>query len=67
MTLTAYDKATGDPISKKTKDYEIKFKATALSNNDTADYPGAMPYYNNKTIVFTGEGLQQKNRENLKN
>lgn len=57
VTLTAYDKATGDPISKKTKDYEIKFKATALSNNDTADYPGAMPYYNNKTIVFTGEGF----------
>ena len=31
--------------------------STALSNNDTADYPGAMPYYNNKTIVFTGEGF----------
>lgn len=57
VTLTAYDKETGVPISKKSKDYEIKFKATALSNNDTADYPGAMPYYNNKTIVFTGEGF----------
>ena len=38
------------------KDYEITFKSTTLQNNDTADYPGAMPYYNNKTIVFSGEG-----------
>ena len=38
------------------KDYEITFKSTTLQKNDTADYPGAMPYYNNKTIVFSGEG-----------
>lgn len=56
VTLTAYDKVTDKAISKKSKDYEIKFKSTALSNNDTNAYPGAMPYYNNKTIVFTGEG-----------
>lgn len=56
VTLTAYDKATGTAISSKTKDYEITFKSTTLQNNDTADYPGAMPYYNNKTIVFSGEG-----------
>lgn len=42
--------------AKKTKDFEITFKSTTLQNNDTADYPGAMPYYNNKTIVFSGEG-----------
>ena len=56
VTLTAYDKATGTAISSKTKDFEITFKSTTLQNNDTADYPGAMPYYNNKTIVFSGEG-----------
>lgn len=56
VTLTAYDKATGKAISSKTKDYEITFKSTVLQNNDTSEYPGAMPYYNNKTIVFSGEG-----------
>lgn len=63
VTLTAYDKASGEIISKKSKDYEIKFKSTTLSNHDTADYPGAMPYYNNKTIVFTGEGFTVDEQE----
>lgn len=57
VTLTAFDKASGIEISKKSADYEISFKSTVLSNNDTNEYPGAQPYYNNKTIVFTGEGF----------
>lgn len=56
-TLTAYDKASGTEISKKSVDYEIGFRSTVLSNHDTNEYPGAQPYYNNKTIVFTGEGF----------
>lgn len=56
VTLTAVDKESGVAISKKSADYEIGFKSTVLSNHDTNEYPGAQPYYNNKTIVFTGEG-----------
>lgn len=63
VTLTVYDKATNTAISKKSKDYEIKFKSTVLSNNDTGEYPGAMPYYNNKTIVFTGEGYTAEEQD----
>lgn len=58
VVLSAYDKETGAMISKKSKEYEITFKSTTISNNDTAEYPGAMPYYNNKTIVFSGEGFK---------
>lgn len=56
VTLSAKN-ADGAVISKQSKDYNISFKATTISNNDTGSYPGAMPYYNNKTIVFTGEGF----------
>lgn len=56
VTLTVKDK-DGVAISKKSQDFEISFKATTIANHDTNDYPGAMPYYNNKTIVFTGEGF----------
>lgn len=56
VTLTVKD-ADGTPISRKSQDFEISFKSTTLYNHDTGEYPGAMPYYNNKTIVFTGEGF----------
>lgn len=56
VTLTAYDE-NNNAISKKSKGYEITFKATTLYNHDSLEYPGAQPYYNNKTIVFTGEGF----------
>lgn len=56
VTLSAKN-ADGVVISKQSMDYSISFKSTTISNNDTGSYPGAMPYYNNKTIVFTGEGF----------
>lgn len=57
VEVTAYDKESHEQIGKKSKDYEITFKSTDITNNNTAEYPGAQPYYNNKTIVFTGEGF----------
>lgn len=57
VTLTAYDKAEDRLISTKKASYSINFKTTAVYNHDTSAYPGAMPYYNNKTIVFAGEGF----------
>lgn len=62
VTLSAYDE-NNSLISKKSKDYEITFKSTVISNNDTGSYPGAMPYYNNKTIVFTGEGFTAQEQD----
>ena len=57
VKVTAYDKATNELISRKSKDYTISFKATAISNNNNNDYPGAQSYYNNKDVVITGEGF----------
>ncbi|MCI7124482.1 MAG: M64 family metallopeptidase [Clostridia bacterium] len=57
VKVTAYDKATNELISRKSKDYSISFKATAISNNNNNDYPGAQSYYNNKDVVITGEGF----------
>lgn len=57
VEVTAYDKESHEQIGRKSKDYEITFKSTNITNNNTAEYPGAQPYYNNKTIVFTGEGF----------
>ena len=57
VLVEAYDKESGEKISQKSKDYAITFKYTHITNNNTADYPGAMSYYNNKSIVFTGEGF----------
>lgn len=57
VELTVYDKETGELLSKKSADYTINFKSTTIYNHDTGEYPGAMPYYNNKTIVFAGEGF----------
>lgn len=62
LTLTVRDEE-GTPISRKAQDFEISFKSTTISNHDTNDYPGAMPYYNNKTIVFTGEGFTADEQE----
>lgn len=57
VTLTAYDKESDKLISVKKASYAIKFKTSTIYNHDTNDYPGAMPYYNNKTLVFAGEGF----------
>lgn len=57
VEVSAFDKETGKKISKKSKDYEISFKATHITNNNNNDYMGAQSYYNNKSIVFTGEGF----------
>ena len=57
VTLTAYDKTDDKAISTKKASYSIKFKTSAIYNHDTDAYPGAMPYYNNKTLVFAGEGF----------
>lgn len=56
VALSAYEKQSGRLISRTSRDFTISFRTTAVSNHDTGEYPGAMPYYNNKTIVFTGEG-----------
>lgn len=63
VVLSAYDKETGNLISRTSRDFSISFKATAVSNHDTGEYPGAMPYYNNKTIVFTGEGYTAEEQD----
>lgn len=57
VLVEAYDKESGEKISKKSKDYTISFKSTHITNNNSASYPGAQTYYNNKAIVFTGEGF----------
>lgn len=63
VKVTAYDKESGELISRKSKDYAITFKSTHITNNNTNDYPGAQPYYNNKSIVFTGEGFTADEQE----
>lgn len=57
VTVKAFDKETGKPVSEKSKAFEIRFKKTDLVNNDDANYWGAAVYYNNKAIVITGEGF----------
>lgn len=55
--VTAYDKSTNETIGQASIDYSIKFKTTALADNNTGSYLGAQSYYNNQNIVFTGEGF----------
>ncbi len=57
VEVSAYDKASGTKISRKFKDFEIKFKSTNITDNNSKEYVGTQPYTNNKTIVFTGEGF----------
>ena len=57
VEVSAHDKATGKPISRKFKDYQIKFKSTNVIDNNSKEYVGTQPYTNNKTIVLTGEGF----------
>lgn len=57
VEVSAYDKASKKKISRKSKDFEITFKSTHVTDNNTSEYPGAQTYYNNKSIVFTGEGF----------
>ncbi len=57
VEVSAQDKATKKTISRKSKDFEITFKSTHVTDNNTNEYPGAQTYYNNKSIVFTGEGF----------
>lgn len=57
VKVNVYDKETNELLSRKSRDYVITFKSTLITNNNTADYPGAQSYYNNKNIVITGEGF----------
>ncbi len=57
VEVSAYDKASGTKVSRKFKDFEIKFKSTNVTDNNSKEYVGTQPYTNNKTIVFTGEGF----------
>ncbi|MGN1166001.1 MAG: M64 family metallopeptidase [Lachnospiraceae bacterium] len=57
VEVKAYDKESGLLISKKSKSYQITFKITTLTNNNTGEYPGAQDWYNNKQIVIVGEGF----------
>lgn len=56
-SVTVYDKATNAAIGKTSLDFTIKFKTTALADNNSNSYPGAQSYYNNQNIVFAGEGF----------
>lgn len=50
-------------MSKKSVEYEISFKSTAVSNHGINEQPATQPYYN-KTIVFTGEGCTDEEQAN---
>ena len=63
VQMYVYDKETEELISKKSAAYEISFKSTTLSDHNDGAYPGAQPYYNNKTIVFTGEGFTAQEQD----
>lgn len=68
VTITAYDKTTNEIIGEKSVDFTIKFKTTAIANNNDEKYPGAQSYANNHGIVFVGEGftaLEQTKFETL--
>lgn len=55
--VTAYDKSSNEIIGQASVEYTIKFKTTALADNNTGSYLGAQSYYNNQNIVFVGEGF----------
>ncbi|MGN0311631.1 MAG: M64 family metallopeptidase [Lachnospiraceae bacterium] len=63
VEVTAYDKATGEAIAKKSKDYKINFKTTKVVDNNSPFedgimvYPGASEIYNLQHITFVGEGF----------
>ena len=59
VEILAYDKSNPTEIVGKGKaSFDINYKLTTLVNHDDAStYPGAAVYYNNKTIVITGEGF----------
>ena len=56
MTVTAHEKGSEKLLSRKSKEFEISLHTSCIADHNTLEYPGAQPYYNNQTIVFTGEG-----------
>lgn len=56
VTVTAHEKGSEKLLSRKSKEFEISLHTSCIADHNTLEYPGAQPYYNNQTIVFTGEG-----------
>lgn len=63
VTVTAYDKETGEAISRKSASFQITFKTTELVNNNTSEYTGAAVYYNNQSIAILGEGFTAEEQD----
>lgn len=58
VTVTATEKGSGNLVSRKSREFEISLHTSCIADHNTLKYPGAQPYYNNQTIVFTGEGYR---------
>ena len=62
VTATVTD-TVGRVRAVKSADYSITFKVNTIQNNNTSDYPGAAVYFNNKTIVLSGEGFTSEEQD----
>ncbi len=57
ITVSVYDKESGELLTEKSAYFQISYKVTRMIDNNTATYPGAQDWYNNKQIVIVGEGF----------
>lgn len=63
VQVAAYNKKTKEMAAKKTKDFEIKFKAVPLVVNDDSEYAGANSATSNFVYYIYGEGYTAEEQD----
>lgn len=63
VTVEIYDKETGKIISRKSKDFEIKFGTTTVMENSDPSWPGASSADSNFTYYIFGDGYTAEEQD----
>ncbi len=62
VTVSVYN-ASGALLLEKSASFQINYKVNRFIDNNSADYPGAQDWYNNKQIVIVGEGFTESEQD----
>ena len=63
VLVDIYEKGNDVAIMSKMANFQIRIKKTSVTNNNSSYYADACSYYNNKTILVTGEGFTEDEQE----